>query len=159
MANRFPVGAKVDVLHQGSWSNATVKEVVGHHRWKVGFDGWGENWDTEVGPELIRPRKPWTAWSGVITVVVVGVIIASGVGVAHVFNGGAAYLPYGASWGTQPRSGNDLVRGQSIHVEWNGSWYPATVVRVDDSSHVFIHYDGYESSFDESVTLDRIRTN
>lgn len=155
--NRYTVGTKVDVLHQGSWSNATIKKVISTNRWLIGYDGWGTNWDEEVGPDRIRPRKPWTAWSGVITVVTVGVIIFAGMAVAHFFNQGAAYHPYGASSGTQPRSGYDLSRGQSVIVEWNGTWYEATVVSADDSSHATVHYDGYSSSYDESVELTRIR--
>lgn len=157
MARRYHVGAKVDVLHQGSWSNATVKKEISTHRWLIGYDGWSESWDEEVGPDRIRPRKPWTAWSGVITFVTVGALLLGAIGVVHLFNHGAAYYPAGASSGTQPRSGYDLSRGQAVLVEWNGTWYPATVVGAVDSSRVTIHYDGFSASYDESVGLARIR--
>jgi hypothetical protein len=157
MNTRYPVGTKVDALHQGSWSNATVKRELSPDRWLVGYEGWSESWDEEVGPGRIRERKAWTAWSGVITTVTVGLIIAGGVGVVHHFNQGAAYYSASANSGVQPRTANALSRGQSIFVEWSGTWYPATVLGVDDSSHATVHYDGFSSSYDESVTLDRIR--
>lgn len=157
MQTRYPAGTKVDALHQGSWSNATVKRELSPDRWLVSYDGWSDSWDEEVGPDRIRARKPWTAWSGVITAATVAAIIAAAVGVVHVFNGGAAYYGAGPNSGVQPRSGYDLVRGQSVFVEWNGTWYPATVLGADDGSHVRVHYDGFSSSDDESVTLPRIR--
>jgi hypothetical protein len=48
--------------------------------------------------------------------------------------------------------------GSAVEVLWNGSWYPATVLRgPDDHSRCFIHYDGYEDSWDEWATPARMR--
>lgn len=150
-------GTKVDVLYQGSWKNATIKRVIFRGRWLIGYDGWDEKWDEEVGSERLRPRKPWTAWSGVITFVTVGALIAGAVGVVHFFNRGVAYYSAGPNSGVQPRTANALSPRQSILVEWNGTWYPATVLGVEDSSHATVHYDGFSSSYDETVDLTRIR--
>jgi len=46
--------------------------------------------------------------------------------------------------------------GESVKVEWKGKWWPATVKVVGDNKW-FIHYDGYESSWDEWVGPSRIR--
>jgi len=41
-------------------------------------------------------------------------------------------------------------------VEWKGSWYPATVVKKENERW-YIHYVGYEKSWDEWVGKDRIK--
>jgi hypothetical protein len=45
----------------------------------------------------------------------------------------------------------------AVEVEWNGAWYAADVLRVSGGSSL-IHYRGYESSWDEWVNADRIRS-
>lgn len=48
--------------------------------------------------------------------------------------------------------------GDKAKVEWKGSWYPASVIQVnEDQTRCFIHYDGYESSWDEWVGANRIQ--
>ncbi len=46
--------------------------------------------------------------------------------------------------------------GDKVDVLWNGTYYKANVKKVADSKW-FIHYDGYESSWDEWVGKDRIK--
>lgn len=46
--------------------------------------------------------------------------------------------------------------GDAVEVEWKGKWYPARVLKVSKGTY-FIHYDGYESSWDEWVGPKRIR--
>jgi hypothetical protein len=41
-------------------------------------------------------------------------------------------------------------------VLWEGSWYPATVIKKE-KDRWYIHYVGYEKSWDEWVGKDRIR--
>jgi hypothetical protein len=41
-------------------------------------------------------------------------------------------------------------------VEWKGSWYPATVIKKE-KDRWYIHYVGYEKSWDEWVDKDRIK--
>src|SRR5690606_42148427 len=52
----FQVGDKVEVKWGSVWYRAEVKVVEGPGRWKIGYDGYGANWDEIVGPERIRPR-------------------------------------------------------------------------------------------------------
>lgn len=47
--------------------------------------------------------------------------------------------------------------GNPVQVEWNGTWYEATVVSGTEAS-CMIHYDGYDSSWDEAVGPSRIRS-
>jgi hypothetical protein len=46
--------------------------------------------------------------------------------------------------------------GDSIKVNWKGSWYPATILKANDGRYL-IHYTGYESSWDEWVGPNRIK--
>lgn len=46
--------------------------------------------------------------------------------------------------------------GDKAQVEWKGSWYPATVLKVN-GDQCFIHYKGYGSNWDEWVGPGRIK--
>ncbi|MCB9224472.1 MAG: agenet domain-containing protein [Crocinitomicaceae bacterium] len=43
-----------------------------------------------------------------------------------------------------------------VEVLYQGKWYPAQVIEINDGKYK-VHYDGYESSWDEFVGNDRIR--
>jgi hypothetical protein len=45
--------------------------------------------------------------------------------------------------------------GESFFVEWQGSWWPATVLKVSKGG-ARIHYAGYGPEWDEDVTMARI---
>lgn len=47
--------------------------------------------------------------------------------------------------------------GSSLQVEWHGTYYPATVLRMTHEGRVRIRYDGYGPEWDEDVTDERIR--
>ena len=47
--------------------------------------------------------------------------------------------------------------GDGVDVLWNGAWYEGTVLAVATGDKYRIHYSGYASSWDEWVTLARIR--
>ena len=46
--------------------------------------------------------------------------------------------------------------GDKAQVRWKGAWYPATVLRSRGNS-CYIHYDGYNQSWDEWVGAERIQ--
>jgi hypothetical protein len=52
---------------------------------------------------------------------------------------------------------NKYVKNQKVEVEWKGKWYKATVLEVKDNGYR-IHYEGYASSWDETVPATRIRS-
>ncbi|MFA4873949.1 MAG: Tudor-knot domain-containing protein [bacterium] len=48
--------------------------------------------------------------------------------------------------------------GDAVQVNWKGSWYPARIIAVDAKKGSYkIHYDGYDSSWDEWVTIARMK--
>ncbi|MBI2392223.1 MAG: hypothetical protein HYV09_21730 [Deltaproteobacteria bacterium] len=46
--------------------------------------------------------------------------------------------------------------GAPVSVEWKGSWYPATILSIENGRY-FVHYDGYDNSWDEWVGPERVR--
>lgn len=45
----------------------------------------------------------------------------------------------------------------NVDVEWKGTWYPASVMELRPQGKYKIHYQGYDSSWDETVGPARIR--
>jgi len=56
--------------------------------------------------------------------------------------------------GSQPTQPNP--QPEKVRVKWNGSWWPATIIDRKGQL-VYVHYDGWESRWDEWVTPDRVR--
>lgn len=48
-------------------------------------------------------------------------------------------------------------KGQKVDVSWEGQYYPAQIMDVNDA-FMYIHYTGYDNSYDEWVMYDRILT-
>lgn len=73
------------------------------------------------------------------------------------------YEGWGAEWDelvTPARMRGVLREGavradDSVFVEWHGSYWPATVLRVTDEGYA-IHYTGYGPEWDEVVSRSRI---
>lgn len=59
---------------------------------------------------------------------------------------------------TKPIAFADYPVGKNVQVEWNGKTYPAAIKEAKNGFH-YIHYTGYDNSWDEWVTYDRIYTN
>ena len=49
-----------------------------------------------------------------------------------------------------------LSAGNQVQAEWQGTWWPAEVVRVNGDGTVLIHYTGWDASFDEVVQRGRL---
>ncbi|HEY3237338.1 MAG TPA: Tudor-knot domain-containing protein [Polyangiaceae bacterium] len=47
--------------------------------------------------------------------------------------------------------------GEYVLVEWEGAEYPAYIVERKGSTRYRVHFDGYDSRWDQDVGLDRIR--
>jgi hypothetical protein len=46
--------------------------------------------------------------------------------------------------------------GDAVNIEWKGGWYPGKIIAIDGAKYR-VHYDGYNSSWDESVTPARLK--
>ena len=47
--------------------------------------------------------------------------------------------------------------GEYVLVEWEGRDYPAFVVEQKSKAKLRVHFDGYDTRWDEDVTLDRVK--
>ena len=47
--------------------------------------------------------------------------------------------------------------GDRVKVDWKGTYYPATVLVVLGGERYRVHYDGYDSNWDENVDISRIQ--
>ncbi len=46
--------------------------------------------------------------------------------------------------------------GEQIKVEWQGSWWDANIIEINGANHL-IHYAGFDSSWDEWITSERMQ--
>ena len=46
--------------------------------------------------------------------------------------------------------------GDPVQVEWNGQWYPAVLLSPREGGWL-VHYEGYDESWDEVASEERIR--
>ncbi len=51
------------------------------------------------------------------------------------------------------------VAGDSLFVEWGGSWWKATAITALPDGRTVIHYDGWSDDYDEVAKPKRIRTS
>lgn len=47
--------------------------------------------------------------------------------------------------------------GEQVKVEWNGSWWDANILNIDAAGQYLITYIGFDSSWDEWITNERIK--
>tara|TARA_Y100000588_G_C14128646_1_gene870530 strand:- start:139 stop:1317 length:1179 start_codon:yes stop_codon:yes gene_type:complete len=69
------------------------------------------------------------------------------------------YVVGPTGWSVRPENHpfNDVYQiGQQIKVEWNGSWWDA-IIQDKNENQYFIHYVGFDTSWDEWVTIDRVK--
>ncbi len=78
------------------------------------------------------------------------------------------YKGYGSNWdewvgpnrikitGASAPAASSHSDGDPVQVLWKGTWYPAHVIGVKGNT-LKIHYDGYDSSWDEWVGPNRYR--
>ncbi len=69
------------------------------------------------------------------------------------------YVVGPTGWKVRPADhpfNNPYSAGQKVQVEWNGSWFDASILAVNGDQY-HITYDGYDSSWDEWVGTDRIK--
>ncbi len=50
-----------------------------------------------------------------------------------------------------------LAKGHKVYIHWGASWYEGEVLEAMPDGKVQIHYDEYDSTWDEAVTRDRLR--
>jgi hypothetical protein len=56
--NKYKIGDRVSVEFHRHHYPAVVVGIVGPERYRVHYEGYGNEWDENVGPERIRPKGP-----------------------------------------------------------------------------------------------------
>ena len=78
---------------------------------------------------------------------------------ARVETNNTIYVVGPTGWKTRPDDHPfDILNtvGDQVKVEWNGSWWDAKILEIDGERHL-ITYIGFDSSWDEWVTTERIQ--
>ncbi|AKF05714.1 hypothetical protein [Sandaracinus amylolyticus] len=162
----YRAGEKVIVEWRGSWWDATVVGVVGPREWRIHYDGWSSSWDEDVGPMRILPRGatppgPRAGKGAGRAVLVLLALLAVAIAAVIVLVRGSdapASVPGAYTTpGTALAPSDALSVGAPVWVEWNGTWYRATVLQTYDDGSARIHYDGWSDTLDETVARPRMR--
>ena len=115
---------------------AYITEKTGSTRYRVHFDGY--DCDQEVSLDRIKGR-------------VDGPVPPPSPGKLPCAHAGPAPSGSGPAVTPAPFKPNDHVR-----VTWRGTIYSATVLQVIAKDRFLVHYEGLESAWDETVSLERI---
>lgn len=177
------VGDELLVKWGGSFWLARVLARLDSRRAVIHYNGWGEEHDEIVSRDRLaiavsapdrRYRsgdRLYVEWRGSYWPAVVTSVAGDRVGIR--------YEGYGSEWDevvgperikhlsplADPAPHNrspgqlDVVFGvgDPVRVEWQGSWWDASVQRVVSQQRYAIHYDGWGNEWDEVVGPQRIR--
>lgn len=121
---------------------AYITERISESRYRVHFDGYDARYDEDVSVDRIKGP-------------VEGPVVAPPppARVARAARRAAGKPDVGAALAVNPYKPGDRVR-----VRWRGSVYSAIVLEVIAKDRVRVHYEGHETAWDETVSLDRIVT-
>jgi hypothetical protein len=134
----YRVGEHVMVEWDGRDYPAYIIEKKGRTRYRVHFDGYDARWDGDVSLDRIKGRV-----QGHVTPPPPPANVAR-----------AAGINPKASSSAEPVSAYKV--GDRVHVSWRGSNYKATIIEVISPTRFRVHYNGYETAWDETIDLDRI---
>ncbi len=137
----YRVGEHVLVEWEGNDYPAYIIDRTGRGRFRVHFDGYSSRWDEEVSLDRIKGRV-----TGKVTAPPPPAKVARATAV-------------GPKPSTSAGPVSAYKEGDKVRVRWRGSVYTATVVVVLAQDRFVVHYDGHESAWDETITLERIVTS
>jgi len=135
---RYRVGERVLVSWCDGEYPAFVVSRKGPARYRVHFEGYAERWDADVGVEDVKRRleEPLEAEPPLCP------RVAAALGMKATATEDDVISPY--------------EEGAKVFVTWRGAVYKAVITEVIDRDHLRIHYEGYESAWDEVISPDRI---
>ncbi len=146
-ATAHAVGDKVDVKWNGSWWKGEVLSVSGD-KYRVHYTGWSSSWDELVTADRLR-APTGDAKVGTDT---------AGAAPTTEPTAAATAVPSvtATTTATVAKAASAFKIGDKVDVNWKGSWYKGQVIGTP--GNLFrVHYLGYASSWDENVTLSRLR--
>jgi hypothetical protein len=132
----YRVGEHIWVEHDAGVYPAFVRELRSGTRLLVHYQGCDETWIREVTADRIKGR------------------IEEDNAVLH--EKSACTRDSDGRGGKTVAPNTPFSKGDKVRVSWRGSVYSAVVVKVEARDRFRVHYEGYESVWDETVTMDRI---
>lgn len=121
-----PVGKSITVMWNGKPYSAKIQKIENGFHW-ITYPGWSHSWDEWVMSDRIVEGSSETTSEKKNT--------------------------------NQPKDQNQITNSgkpsDQISVEWQGNCYPASILKRDGKK-AFIHYEGYEASWDEWVGPERM---
>ncbi len=161
---RYSPGDELNVLWGGQLYKAKILKVEGDFH-RVTYPGWSSEWDEWVmSNRIIEPAEVDGKTGGGMVQVEWGgkwwlATILKEEGKRFLIH----YVGWDSSWDewvTEDRLKRDAgVAGadaEKVLVEWGGQWWPAVILKQEKDRY-FISYPGWDSSWDEWVTKERIR--
>ena len=124
----WQVGEYAEVLDGGVWRKSKILQTR-ENEYRIHYEGWADTWDEWVKPDRIRPLPEQD-------------------------QAAAQPAPEPAA-APAPKTG-PWKQGDSIEVLDHSVWRESKVLKVRGDEY-FIHYEGWNSSWDEWVKPDRTR--
>jgi hypothetical protein len=155
------VGEALAVEWHGSLWPAHVIAPVPGGRVAIHYDGFGDEWDEIVGPSRIGAMSELAARGDARLFVAWGGSYWPAASLGRTSDG-LTRIHY-VGWGSQYDESVDagrLLRPSSegrLFVEWQGSWWRASIVRGTADGRSLIHYDGWGPEYDETVDASRMK--
>lgn len=136
------VGDHVMVDWRGGEFPAVVVAIEGPAKFRVHYDGFGDDWDETIPGTRIKSR------------LTPGVMPPPPAAIRPKLAPSAS----GSASSTPAPSPISVYRaGDRVRVEWHGAVYPADVIAALGGDRYRVHYDGYGSEWDEDIGLNRIQ--
>ena len=163
--SRFAVGADVKVYWGSKIWDAKVLEQDGDFH-RVTYPGWSAAWNEWILSDRVVSLPNLAAGGGDRVLVEwhgqwYPAVVLEKSGERHLIH----YEGYDSSWdewvtpervrkpgSAPPGSG----KGEKVLVEWHGQWFPAIVLRKQGERRL-VHYEGFDASWDEWVSPNRVR--
>jgi len=134
----YRVGEYVWVEWEGGQYPAYIIERKGQTRFRVHYDGYDSRWDEDVTFDRVKSRI-----EGPVNPPPPPEKVAKAASLA-------------AKGGSADSVVTTYKIGDRVRVRWRGSIYPATITGIVSSEKFLVHYEGYESAWDEVVESSRI---
>ncbi len=122
------VGDKAEIYWKGQWYKGTIIEGKNAEgKFKVHYEGWDSQWDEFVDVRRIRELK-------------------------------ASQQDKPQEQKVEAKKQDEYKVGDKVEILWNSSWYKGSIIGAKNAEGKYkIHYDGYESNWDEWVDTKRLR--